>query len=204
MFSKKSVRCHVFIDGYNVYVPLHKHYLATGENYKWVNYRRVIQKLWVTNTFLNQFSLSELSVSLFTAKPYWNKEKQQRHEVFLEACQSEAIQIVLGRHNSKHEEKESDVACAIEFYRKASSYDIGILMTADTDFVPAVKAILQDFPDKCLVLITPPKAQKCKALTDQFPDNQVIHSKIGIYKDSQFPITLALPNGKQLQSPYSS
>ncbi|MCD2171924.1 NYN domain-containing protein [Rhizobium sp. C4] len=63
----------------------------------------------------------------------------------------------------KLEEKETDVSLAIEMYRAASRSgampEAGIeqivLVSADTDFAPAVRAIREDFPEMRLGLILP-------------------------------------------------
>lgn len=63
----------------------------------------------------------------------------------------------------KLEEKESDVSLAIEMYRAASRSALAsepsvqqiVLVSADTDFAPAIQAIREDFPAIHLGLILP-------------------------------------------------
>jgi uncharacterized LabA/DUF88 family protein len=195
--TKQPVRVHVFIDGYNVYVPLAKHYNATGENYKWVDYRKVATKLLATNHQFNGYKTKDLQVSFFTALPTWNDKKKERHELFVEACKLQDIEVYEGRFNRNRDEKETDISIAIELYRQASKnlYDVAILLTGDTDFVPCIKAFREDFPEKAIFVVTPPMAQKCTAL-EKALGKPLISTTVGLYGSCQLSPKLAI------KSPY--
>jgi len=58
----------------------------------------------------------------------------------------------------RHEEKQTDVAFAISVFSDAmrDDYQRAILITADSDQVPLVRAIRQHFPKKTVTLAAPP------------------------------------------------
>jgi uncharacterized LabA/DUF88 family protein len=214
---KKPVRCYAFIDGFNVYVPLHKHYQRTKENLKWLDYAGLIRRLMKTNHFLQQFDCVSLSIDLFTAVPHWQgDDKILRHETFIKANEANNINIFRGRftdkQGGKHEEKESDVALAIQLYRKASlkAYDLGFIFSADTDFVPAIQAVQEDFSHIQLVGIMPPSSQKNSKLlsvlgqTRRIKEAQnIIHTDYGLYRSCQLPNEVIAKNGTLIHNPYT-
>ncbi len=57
-----------------------------------------------------------------------------------------------------HEEKETDVSIAIYMLKGAykNEYEKAILITRDSDLVPAVKMIRTEFPAKEIVVVAPP------------------------------------------------
>jgi len=56
-----------------------------------------------------------------------------------------------------HEEKETDVNIALHLVRGAflDTYDCALLVSGDSDLVPAVKMVLRDFPKKEVRVIAP-------------------------------------------------
>ncbi len=57
-----------------------------------------------------------------------------------------------------HEEKTSDVNIAIQLVHRAyrDEYDVALVMTADSDLCPAIDLVAVNFPDKDIVVVTPP------------------------------------------------
>ncbi|MCL2689747.1 MAG: NYN domain-containing protein, partial [Chitinispirillia bacterium] len=49
-----------------------------------------------------------------------------------------------------YEEKETDVNIAIKLYQQAykNTYDVAIILSGDSDQIPAIRAIKRDFPTK--------------------------------------------------------
>lgn len=195
--TKQPVRIHMFIDGYNVYVPLHTHFRSTGQNYKWVDYRKVATRLLATKTQFNAYEITSLDVSFFTALPTWDDDKRKRHKAFVKACKLQDIDVYEGRFNRNRDEKETDISIAIELYRQASKnlYDVAILLTGDTDFVPCIKAFREDFPEKAIFVVTPPMAQKCTAL-EKALGKPLISTQVGLYASCQLSPQLVI------KSPY--
>jgi uncharacterized LabA/DUF88 family protein len=57
-----------------------------------------------------------------------------------------------------HEEKQSDVNFAIHLLHQAhiDGFDKAFLVTADSDLCPVIDLVLDNFPEKELVILTPP------------------------------------------------
>lgn len=58
-----------------------------------------------------------------------------------------------------HEEKQSDVNFALHLLHQAHTdgFDKALLVTADSDLCPAIDLVLDTFPDKEIVILTPPR-----------------------------------------------
>jgi hypothetical protein len=65
-----------------------------------------------------------------------------------------------------HEEKESDVNLAIHLLHEAycNSYDVALLLTADSDLAPAVRLVCSTFPEKRIRILAPPNRPHSKEL----------------------------------------
>jgi hypothetical protein len=67
----------------------------------------------------------------------------------------------LGRSHIRyrtHEEKETDVKIALDMINSAhrNQFDKCILVSGDSDLLPAIKMMLAEFPDKPITLLAPP------------------------------------------------
>lgn len=151
----------VYVDGFNLYHALH----SLGKNYlKWVNYRKLAESFLRADERLQE-------VYLFTSLTTISEEKRLRNQSFLDACRSVGIEIVQAKfvqekkYCKKQEryckfttEKGNDVALAIKMV--ADAYDGAthriILVTADTDLIPAVQYIQNRFPEIEVSLFIPP------------------------------------------------
>lgn len=138
------------IDGFNFY-----HSIKPLEpKYHWLNYYAFCKHFLTANDSIKD-------VYLFTAEAYWIPDAVKRHRVFLEACKLNGIKIIMGKFKEKsgycpkckeksihHEEKYTDVNIALTAYRLAAKRETEqiIFITGDTDLVPSLKAIKEDFP----------------------------------------------------------
>lgn len=151
----------VYIDGFNLY---HAIVALDDASLKWINFRLLGSSFLRPNEKLN-------NVIFFTAVLTWEKEKQQRHKNYIaaqKACGVEVVESnfrkitrhcsVMDRHCSRHEEKQIDVAFAIRVFKDAmdGQFDRAILVTADSDQVPLVRAMKSSFPEKRITLASPP------------------------------------------------
>ncbi len=59
-----------------------------------------------------------------------------------------------------HEEKETDVNIGIHLLNDAYKdlYDHALVMTADSDISPAIKMVKENFPQKFIYILNPPKS----------------------------------------------
>jgi uncharacterized LabA/DUF88 family protein len=101
-----------------------------------------------------------------------------------------------------HEEKETDVNIAIHLVKGAfqNEYDTAILVTNDTDLIPAIKMVKINFPQKKIGVLFPIDrwSSELNQVADFFRKTQ----KKNLSK-SQFPDTLTLPSGIELSKPAS-
>jgi uncharacterized LabA/DUF88 family protein len=188
-------RVSFFIDGFNVFHSLdcQKSY----HKYKWLDYS-ALAKCFITS----KDTIAD--IYYFTAYAEWEPAKKVRHQLLIRALTMQGVKIVFGkfklrdkkcRHCHKtyqtFEEKQTDVNISIKLFQCAydDTFDTGILVTGDSDIVPAIKAVKESFPAKRIGLVIPigrsaeemknacdfHMKMKEKHLTDsQFPDSIVI------------------------------
>jgi uncharacterized LabA/DUF88 family protein len=148
------------VDGFNLYYSLNVPHL---NKYKWLDIKALCR------SFLRHDEVIS-SVKYFTAYNFSKVEKQQRHFYYNQALKSTGIEIILGRYKIKSrycsicgtdtpqpEEKETDVNLALHLLVGAmtKSCDKSIIITGDSDFVPAIKMVKKHFPSHRVGVIIP-------------------------------------------------
>ena len=172
-----------YIDGFNLYHALDS---LDNQRVKWLN-------LWVlAETLMDSKKDELLNVKFFTALCTWDKEKRKRHLNYIKALEHYKVQVIKSKFKSqkktcwttgnnckKYVEKQTDVAIAthmIDNCYQGISEKI-ILITADSDQVPATSLIKKRFPHIKLVLVAPPnrasKSQEIRELADTRREIQV-------------------------------
>lgn len=157
--SMHKVAC--YIDGFNLYHSiddLHKPHL------KWVNLWALAQSICRPNEVLRK-------VSYFSAYATWLPEKHARHRKYVTALEAHGVSCHMARFNRRtitcrscgaqwnsREEKETDVHFALTFLEDAfiGEFDRAIIVSADSDYVPAVRAVRKRFSEKEVFLAAPP------------------------------------------------
>ena len=160
------------VDGFNLYHavdeldldpythrPLHK-----KQHLKWLDLAGLAK------AFIQPTRETLAGVWYFSAFATWLPAPYQRHLAYVKALQAMGVHVVLGNFKQKHrhcqkcktawiahEEKESDVNFAIQLLQLAheNAFDKALLLTADTDLVPAIKLVASKFPEKHLVAVIP-------------------------------------------------
>jgi len=96
-----------------------------------------------------------------------------------------------------HEEKLTDVNIAITLFQASvhDEYDTAMIMTADTDIIPAIRAVKADFPQKRIEVIFP-IGRYTKDLDDLCDAHKTI-KEIHL-QSSQFPDTVVIDKTKRL------
>lgn len=104
-----------------------------------------------------------------------------------------------------HEEKQTDVAIGVKMYKMASEgiVDKVVLLSNDTDFVPALEEIKNDFSHIRLKVYAPTSSR------DNLPSRvrRIIRQKdhrllsTSIVARCQFPDPVVLPNGTEIPKP---
>lgn len=189
------------IDGFNFY-----HSIKYFQNkIKWFDYLRFCKHFIRDGDELH-------SITYFTAFANWREEAAKRHSIFIEACTVNGIDVVLGKFKEKtircpsckentirHEEKATDVNIALYAYRLASKgVDQIFLVTGDTDMIPAIRLIKQDFPRVVIGVIFPyhryTGEMKKEAHVSHKTDGNILEKFI-------LPPVLVKPNGKKIRCP---
>ena len=155
------------IDGFNLYHALdHTESSKPATKYckyKWLN-------LWkFSSLFVGSADTLE-RVILFTAFATWDPQKVARHKLFVRANESVGVSVVYGEFKRKSkrcrlckknyttfEEKQTDVNIALTLFRLAvqEQYDRAVIVSGDTDLIPAIKAVRATFPHKEIGVILP-------------------------------------------------
>lgn len=140
-------RVAVYIDGFNLYFGMHSKY---GRRYLWLDLHRLGLSFLTGGQTL-------VKVAYFTASVRNDPPAQANQAIYLNALRATGgVQIVKGRFESKqrtclkcghshtvYEEKETDVSLATALVEDAANdvYDRAIIVSADSDLGPAVRAV---------------------------------------------------------------
>jgi len=208
MGSKKPLRFMAFVDGYNLY-----HYINDNfelKQFKWLNLRSLCEKFLPRNAFLCR-------VLYFSAFATWDSTKEGRHRLYVGALNTVGVEEKMGDFKNEtdtiyikrglslsythRKEKKTDVklACELVLAAKKDEFDIALLITSDSDFVPAIKIVQEECPLKKIWLLRSNKR------TTELQDNVDKYFKIrkANLRDSQFPQQVQLNSGTVVHKPPS-
>jgi len=140
----------VYVDGFNFYYGLRKN--PNWKKYYWLDVVKFFEMFMKENQEL-------IAVKYFSAKPD-DIEKSRNQNAFFQANkENPKFQLILGKYLKKevvcygcgrtiytHEEKESDVRIATQVIRDVfkNNCDIAIIVSADSDMVPAVEIAIEE------------------------------------------------------------
>jgi uncharacterized LabA/DUF88 family protein len=149
-----------FVDGFNLYHALDNPIYRT---YKWLN-------LWtLAGLFLTKHDAVE-EVLYFTTLATWDPGKVARHRLYIKAQENYVVKTIFGEFKRKDkkcrhchqtfstfEEKQTDVNIALHLFDLAirERYDKAIIISGDTDLIPAIKTVRAAFPGKQIGVIIP-------------------------------------------------
>lgn len=137
-------RTHVFVDGFNLY-----HGIKSIPRHKWLDIKALC------GCYIPPHLIE--TIQYFTAFAFHAPENTvSRHRKYLQALRDADIKVTMGRFKEKqiyckaichelfisHEEKETDVNIAIAIVEEAvlDAYDSAVIVSGDTDILPALKA----------------------------------------------------------------
>jgi hypothetical protein len=161
----------IYIDGFNLYYAICR---LNDDRAKWLNLKSLAQRLIFPRTE------TLVGVYYFSAFARWLPGPLSRHQPYVAALRATGVTCVLGHFKIKdrecktcgskwkaHEEKETDVSIGITMIRDAYKglYDKAYLLTRDSDLVPAVRMIKQEFPLKHICVVAPPNMGHSNDLT---------------------------------------
>ncbi len=193
----------VYVDGFNLYFGMVEANLA---NYKWLDIDHLVKNLLKPTQELIQ-------IKYFTSRVSNNPEKQKRQTNYIEALQTKDIKIFYGHYQRGHmecnrcgniwatyNEKMTDVNIATQMIIDAyqDNYDMAMLMSGDSDLVPPIKSVHENFPNKRIFVAFPPKRHNSSvALVSK--GSMVIGRKKLV--DSQLPNEVQKKDGYILRKP---
>jgi hypothetical protein len=168
-----STRVHFLVDGFNVYHAVRETQRHTGADCRWLD----LHSLCTSTLHLIDPSAREAGIDYFSALAHHLDVTRPgtvaRHETYLAALRAKGVRTHLGvfkpkdiRYHSRtcdvvlrrHEEKETDVAIAAAIVASAAEADCSalVLISGDTDLLPALKTARRLRPELKLYCLFPP------------------------------------------------
>jgi uncharacterized LabA/DUF88 family protein len=151
------------IDGFNLYHSIEDIEKSEGFCYKWLDLDKLCHSFMYL--FGREYTLQK--IYYFTAIAYHTLdiEKIERHENYIKCLESKGIEVIRGRfkekqqfcplcqrHYTGHVEKQTDIAISSKLLELLYADDNNhcesfVLMTGDSDLVPAIKTALRVKPE---------------------------------------------------------
>jgi uncharacterized LabA/DUF88 family protein len=201
------------IDGFNLY-----HSIKDGDRYDTRSLR------WLDLASLCRSCVPILGtdarledVWYFSAYAYYLTPQKPgvvtRHKTYVSALLDSGVKVELSRFKEKDircrichqvfvqpEEKETDVAIAAKLLEllHRDACDIAVLISGDTDLIPAIRTGQHLFPDKRVVVGFPDRRANAQ-LKQAVPFSFKIKRKR--YADHQFPEKIGLASGRVISKP---
>ncbi len=196
-----------YIDGYNLY---HGMKSAYGKKYLWLNIEGMIEDLIRPEDDL-------LATKYFTSKvthmPHSEKRQKTYLEALVEATNTEifygrfqvipnAIVCSCGITTDEINEKMTDVQIATHLLTDSftNKFERAIIITGDTDIIPAIVAVKKHHPDKMIGVYFPPDRH-----SSNLENHADFYGTIGEIKlrNNQLPNNVKKPGGYVLTRPPS-
>jgi len=198
-------RVAAFIDGFNLYHSL----VNNGcTHLKWLDYRSL------ASAFILPSKERLVKVIYFSALTPWDREKMNRHRLYIRALESSGVEIVFGKFKEvtrkcradccktykTFEEKETDVNIAVTMLLEAASdtFDKALLFSGDSDMIAGVRALKRLAPHKHVKVVIPYK--RCSVDLEHSCHSSA-RIKLRHLERNQFPDEIALPGGAILTKP---
>jgi uncharacterized LabA/DUF88 family protein len=192
-----------YIDGFNLYFGLLE---ANLEYYKWLDLHGLISNIMKHNQEL-------VGIKYFTSRVNNNPNKLQKQNTYLEALETTGIDLFYGRYQlseidchrcghvwADYNEKMTDVQIATHMMMDAykDNYDTAMLISGDSDLVPPIRAIHEEFSKKRVFVLFPPKRHNQSVALSAKGSMTIGKKKI---KDNQFPEEVEKNDGYVLKRP---
>lgn len=157
-------RVKAYVDGFNLYHGMREKH---GRRYHWLDLQALVISLLRPHQRL-------VRVDYFTARVRQQPDSEVRQATYLDALAThcDRVTIIEGRFQEKtrkcracrtemtlHEEKETDVSIAAALIEDAVNdvFDAAMLISADSDLCPAVRAVGRLRPEKRIIAAFPPR-----------------------------------------------
>lgn len=201
--SPEKERIIVYVDGFNLYFGMNQ---AGLSDCKWLNIHKLVKSILKNHQEI-------IDIKYFTSRVSNDPDKQKRQSTYLEALETTNIEIFYGHYQhdiisckrcghswSHFNEKMTDVNIATQIIIDAykDNYDTAMLISGDSDLVPPIKAVHQNFPEKRVFLAFPPKRHNNSVAIAAKGHITIGRKKL---KNSQFEEEVAKNNGFILKKP---
>ncbi len=144
-----------FVDGFNVYHSIKSNH----RKFLWLDFRSLAELVIPKTDTIP-------GIYYFSAFAYWRPDSVRRHKIYVSALETRGINSIMGKFKKKtrtcprcgdylaREEKQTDVNIALQMYHEACSnnYDRAVLVSGDTDLIPAITLIKNTFPVQITVM----------------------------------------------------
>jgi hypothetical protein len=204
------------VDGFNVYHSvLDASRDLGGVSTKWLNLyslcKSYLQQIGTDAKIERIYYFSAFAEHLL----YMDPDIVDRHKAYIKCLQSTSVVEQMGRFKpkvvkckvcsnyfTKNEEKETDVAIGSKLLEILflDCCDTVVIVTGDTDILPAIHDAMRLFPNIRILSLFPYK-RKNKDLA------KIVHRSFKIKKDAylrhQFPDPVTLPDGTTIHKPQS-
>lgn len=195
-----------YIDGFNLYHGIKSEY---GRKYLWLDLEAMSESLIKPDDDL-------LITKYFTSRVTNNPSSEKRQKTYIEALDHFAnIDIFYGRFQVLQNqlicgncgttsditnEKMTDVQIATQLLTDAftNKFDVAILITGDTDLIPAIQAVKLHHPQKSIGIYFPPHRHSMEL--KRHADFSGVIGEIKL-RDNQLPEHITKPNGYVLKKP---
>ncbi len=207
------------VDGFNLYHSLVDLQKALGKGcppVKWLDIDKLCRShISIAGRLSGIPDKAELSlIHYFSASPtHRSQDHVNRHSLYTACLEATGVVVQLGRFKKKdvycgkchryftaHEEKESDVAIAGKLFEACYSdeCDTVVMITGDTDLVPAVKLCKRLFPSKKIIFGFP--FQRKNKELEKVADGSFV-MKADSIKNAQFPNPFTFSEGVEVEMP---
>ncbi len=202
-------RVAVYVDGFNLFYGMRS---KGWRRYYWLDLQKLVENLLRSNQTLE--TIRYFTASLFDVSG--DAGKASRQATYLEALQTLSCLSIhhgyfqpqevkcrkCGNIWQTYEEKMTDVNISVALLNDAHDnlFDTAMIISADSDLVGPVQAVLDRHPNKRVIAAFPPD-RKSKHL------RQVVNASFTIgrnkLRDSQLPDQVTRPDGFMLRRPPS-
>lgn len=200
----RKERVTAYIDGFNLYYGLREARLRSS---RWLDLRALCESLLRPS---QQLTL----VRYFTSMVRNDLRAATRQGIFIDALRaSGGIEIDFGHflpkttnckrcgfvHRSA-EEKKTDVNIAVRLLDDAydNRYDVAMLISADSDLAPPIESIRRRFPNKTVLVATPPRRWSSELARVSHATIRISNKRI---RSNRLPDPVVSPEGKELWAP---
>lgn len=200
----------VYVDGFNFYFGLRD--MSRKDNkwkkFYWLDIVAFFEKMMTEKQEL-------LQVNYFSARPHDLNASKRQDLLFSANNLSPKFKLTLGKYLKKdipckycgktihsYEEKETDVRIATQIINDVykNKCDISIIVSADSDIIPAVELVQEIKPSHKLFVYFPPLRYSIN-LSNACDAERKLSNFESKFKQSMLPENVTLPNGITISRP---